>query len=345
MSEWYFDKTVYKEMFKHYPTKYQHKNFKSAIGVRLRVPFYIPIADKQKLCVSFNDRDILLLTHQPIEGNGVNDKYLSEFEVIIFNLDVLVDESYIDAAVDLSLAFINQFNERLKVVHNIRNVRLISRQDLDIYIPVRWYKNMSFNLKHIEDIGIVNIHNNHELTEGPPANLLNSKKINNLINFVEINNSSTDRYIKSIYYGNRALDLINKGEYDFGVISIQTSAEMFFVNLISTSLTYDNEDHRRKKIITSGYKNILTAQVQPLFIKHGLVFDILSNNPSNLLLNYWDDIYILRNKIVHEGYRCTEDEAYNAHSVWCKMITRTIKSINESDLKDRLFGNNGFYLK
>lgn len=342
MGEWLLNKHNYTELKKLNILK--NKNIKSMVGVKFYLPFYMPIKDESKLIIKYQKKDFVLIFKQHKTKNYVMDdfsfdSFKTEVEITVLKVNRLsLEMEDIESNIEITLAleFLNHFIKSMKVKYNFGDLRLITRQDLVQLVPVRLYTTPSFKEKHTKTIGIANIHFKNiplSYTE------LFGNELTVLADFVAHNNQNP--YIDSMYYIKRAHELIDNGDFQFGVLSLETGIEMFMYALMKELLKYNRftEEEINNKL-KAGYKNILNVHLKKIFKKEGYLFSFdYENNEKNLLNSYREKLYNLRNKIVHEGYHCKEGQAMVASEVGINLIKNIVDAINSSELQKYVFKN------
>lgn len=343
MSEkkWMFNKEEVKFLTRRV-LKTQDRNVRSLVIVKYVLPFEIPFEDQSRALFNFKGNKIAIISkkikiQEELDEGLKIDKYITEIEIAVLYYKY-IDKRIIDQTredvVSLTFEFLNHILTSLMIKFNPGNVRRISRQDLHPLIPVKFVRNINFKEESIETFGIENLHHNIPYK----MENLNSKDLNELISFA--NRKDENPYYDSLSFLRESRELIKKGMYQSGIIGLQTSIEMFMY-LVLQKILYNKENKTSdevKNILKAGYKNIINEHLKKHFKDENYTFEFISqNNSRNLLDGYKSGLYELRNKIVHEGKRCTEMEAIEAEEAAYEMLKEIVKAINSSKLQDYAF--------
>lgn len=339
---WYFDKMQYK-VLKREHLKRKHKEPKGFIIVKFFLPFELPFEDYTRSLFEFRGETLaVLIKDHEYERNVYMDMTMpdtvSEVEIVLFSFSYLTDqikEKKMHEAVDFTLEFLQRLLEIIMILYESQGVRRITRQDLPYIIPVKLIQNTSFKEKYIEKKAIMNMHFNS--TPIPPTKL-NTEQINTLTNMV--NESDKLIFKDSVLYMRESKQLLGVGNYREAVINLETSIELFMYTFYRLVLInkekLSGEDLSNK--LNGRYTNILNHHLKKVFSEVGRIFDFnTEKEPQNLLNDYKEKVYLLRNKIVHEGYRCTESEANEAYEIGKNMLISVTDAINSTTLKRDVF--------
>lgn len=339
---WYFDKEQYKVLRREHLRR-KHKEPQGFIVVKYLLPFELPFEDYTRSLFEFRDETLaVLIKNHEYDRNVYIDTTLpdivSEVEIVLFSFSYLSDqikENKTHEAVDFTLEFLQRLLEMIMIKYESQGVRRITRQDLPYVIPVKLIKSTTFKEKHIEKKAVMNMHFNN--TPRHPAKL-DSKQINTLTGMV--NESDELVFIDSILYMRESKQLLGIGNYREAVINLQTSIEIFMYTLYRLVLINKEKllEEEVSQKLNGRYTNILNHHLKKIFFEVGHIFEFeIEKNSHNLLNNYMEKVYLLRNKIVHEGYRCTESEANEAFEVGKNILISVIDVINSTRLKNEVF--------
>lgn len=338
---WLFDKTEIKILIRDV-LKGSDKNVKSLLLVKYTLPFELPFTDQSKMLFNYNSHKIALMSKkikikEQFDEDLSLDSNITEVEVAVLSYKYIerraIDKKR-DEVITLTMEFINHIITSLMVKFNPGNIRRISRQDLLPLIPVKFVRNINFKEESIEDFGVENFHYNipYEMSN------LTSDELDELVEFS--NRKAENPFVESISYMRESQEQIKKGMYQYGIIGLQTSIEMFMYVLLKQILHIKENKSPEKisSVLQSGYKNIINAHLKKHFKDENFIFELSGvENKKNILNGYQSGLYKLRNKIVHEGKRCTEAEALEAEENTYEMMKKVIKAINSSKLKGYAF--------
>jgi hypothetical protein len=339
---WFFNKNEYKVLKKDH-LKRKFKEPKGFIAIKYLLPFELPLENHTRTLFHYKNRDLAMITkNHEYEKNvhkGITLPNLeTEVEIVLFSYEYLtveIKEERTHKAIDFTLEFLQRFLEMVMVKHETQGVYRIARQDLPYVIPVLLIRSPNFKESAMEVNGILNMHFNK--TPKHPKKL-NSKQINTLIELV--NDSDNSPFIDSVVYIRESKIFLETGNYKESVIHLQTSIETFmytFYRLVLVNRDKLTKDKVKNKL-GAGYKNILNDHLSKIFSEVGYIFKFEDKDDSSNLLNeYMTKVYSLRNKVVHEGYRCSENEANEAFYIGKNMLIDILEVINNTPLKDHAF--------
>lgn len=307
------------------------------------LPFRLPFDNHTRSLYRYKGKDLAVIIHnhnseQHIYRNTVIPDLRAEIEIVLFFYSYLskeVEEEKMHYAIDFTLEFLQHLIESLMVKYDSPGIHRISRQDLPPLIPVTSIRSSNFKESSIIRRGILNPHFHNIPKE---QSNLTSKEINELIKFV--NESNKSPFIDSVLYVRQSKNLLESGSYAMSVIHIQTALELFMYTLYRLILKNREkipEDKIENKL-QAGYKNILNVHLKKYFeeVEYTFNFDYNSDQ-SNLLNGYKRDVYLLRNKVVHEGYACSEEEANRAFNLCEEILKNILSAIHSTTLKDNVF--------
>ena len=340
-NKWFFHKKEYTALKKSWLKK-NNINARGFIVVKYRLPFELPFKDNTRSVFKFKGYNLAIINQSKSVQNedikGFNQiKYFTELDIVVISIDSITtdnEESKMHSAIDLTLDFLNILIISLQLKFHISGIKRISRLDLDQIIPVAIIKSTSFQDSSINLYGISNPHFNNIYVKQQP---LNTIEIDTLIAFV--NDYDKNIFNNAILYFRDASNLLDTGNFNKSVISIQTGVEIFMYTLLKQILITKGEKQKKQieNILKLGYKNILSDHLGRFFESEDVKFTFdEEENSINIINGYKKHVYMLRNKIVHEGYICKETHAVNAKEVVFNMIPKIIAAVDSSTIdKDK----------
>ncbi|EST90240.1 hypothetical protein [Vagococcus lutrae] len=326
---------------KSYITDEEFKNLKihivnykpsSYIIVRFELPFQLPL-DENGGIYSKKFRKGLKTKHIfGKSGNSDIEKVHSNVDIINILVEPLtkVNEDYlISKAIDESLVFLNNIIKVLITRFKYENFILINRFDLPVGIPV-WISNKSnFKEKDFSASLLVNIHFN-EIRRS--YDLLSAAERNELIGRLEL--AESNPFFDQAVLFSEGTNLLKSGDFNSGFLKIHSCTERLMYGMVKEKFIKENKPHEKiEKIAQIPYKNILVQHLGPYLSNGGLLFDIDNNN--SIAYEYWENVYQIRNNIVHAGHRATENESRKAHEILWKLnksVIVTMKSLGHPDI-------------
>lgn len=326
---------------KSYFTDEEYKNIKvhiinyepsSYIIVRFELPFQLPLEEHGGI-YSKKFRKGLKTKHifENLDNSDI-EKVRSNVDVINILVEPLtkLNEDYlISKAIDESLVFLNNIIKVLITRFKYENFILINRFDLPVGIPV-WISNKS-NFKE-EDFSaslLVNFHFN-EIRRS--HDLLSASERNELIGRLELTESNP--FFDQAVLFSEGTNLLKSGDFNSGFLKIHSCTERLMYGMVKEKFVKENKPHEKiEKIPQIPYKNILVQHLGPYLSNGGLLFDIDNNN--SIAYEYWENVYQVRNNIVHAGHRATENESRKAHEILWKLnksVIVTMKSLGHPNI-------------
>ncbi|MER2174970.1 MAG: hypothetical protein ABS911_09845 [Carnobacterium sp.] len=342
---WLFTKEEYDNLKREHLKK-KNKTPKGFVSVKYDLPFTLPLRDLERSLFRYEEQDIVMMTRFKTRDEKSQKYYpflpiaYTETEIVICHyehIEAEKSEKKMHEAVDLTFDFLQHFIDSLIVKLDPPGIQRISRQDLPAAFPVSVIRSTNFKPHSIEISMVVNPHGNHVLKS---QKRLTSKQLNSLIGFVNETNKTSSEFVTSILYMRESKSYLTKGHYNSAIIHLQTSIEIFMYTvyrLILINKEKLSEEIIEKKLKTN-YNNLLTTNLSNFFSDIGYTFNFdKKDDPSNLLNDYKEKVYMIRNKIAHEGYRCSENEANQAFTVGKEVLQNITDEINQSDLKKYIF--------
>ncbi|MCA9765104.1 MAG: hypothetical protein KC455_01655 [Carnobacterium sp.] len=307
------------------------------------LPFRLPFDNHTRSLYRYKGKDLAVIIHnhnskQYIYRDMVIPDLRAEIEIVLFSYSYLskeVEEEKMHYAINFTLEFLQHLIESLMVKYDSPGIHRISRQDLPPLIPVTSIRSSNFKESSIIRRGILNPHFHNIPKE---QSKLTSKEVNEFIGFV--NESNKSPFINSVLYVRQSKNFLESGNYAMSVIHVQTAVEIFMYTLYRLILK-NREKISKDKIenkLQAGYKNILNEHLKKYFEEVDYTFNFdFNSNPYILLNGYKRDVYLLRNKVIHEGYTCSEEEANRAFILCEEILKNTVNAIHSTTLKENVF--------
>lgn len=144
----------------------------------------------------------------------------------------------------------------------------------------------------------------------------------------KINEEEKDILMNAFYYFTLAKqDELDKNFND-ALIKAQTGFEILFVETLK-KLQKINKFNQKIDIDNCNYRNIIDHHLGKLLSKNGLIFNGSKDDKENILYDYWNNIYLFRNKVVHRGHMVTyEDYHLLIRPAWDKTLIIFVNQLN-----------------
>lgn len=141
----------------------------------------------------------------------------------------------------------------------------------------------------------------------------------------KLEESKMDNIIDAFYYLCIAKENEIEKNYNFAVINLQTGIEIFMYNLFNKLVENGMFSEPKGGISKLSYKNLLQHHLKKALETRDYKFDLSVDN--NDLYNYWQKLYLVRNKIVHEGYTIPYNEYIEETRPACDQLIKGISKI------------------
>ncbi|HDT7939399.1 TPA: hypothetical protein RD613_003194 [Enterococcus faecium] len=318
--------------------KIQIRNFTPSgfIIVRFALPFQLPLDESGGIYSSKNRKGLKVKHKYTDREYSEIRKVTSEVDVISVLLDRITprnEDRLISKAINDSLDFLNNIIKVLITRFKYEDFTQINRYELPVGLPVWICKKSKFNEKNLEAKLFVNFHFANLEREHV---LLSSEERRDLVTLVE--NLDQNPYFDLAVLFSEASNLYKIGSFHSGFLKIHACIERLMYAMVKEIFIRQGKPQDKiDNIPQIAYKDILTQHLGPYFTKNGLLFGI--ENKYSIAYKYWTEVYSLRNKIVHSGYRLTESEALNGHKiVWelTKLVIVTMKKLGYKNINKYL---------
>lgn len=223
--------------------------------------------------------------------------------------------------------------------HKYKDIRNISRIDISKNILCFYINSSNINKNKIKCINFINP--NFEESSFP-IKKLNNQELQKVATYLEY--KEKELFLDAIRYNNQANYSLYHGFYADAVIKLQTFFEIFLFKVGKLIMEHmEVESAKINNIIESGrFTNLLDHQLKPFFEENGLNFDREKENSS--LYEYWNQIYLIRNKIIHEGIIISELEAKEAFKVADRFLKEMVNTIINSNFDKEKYDFTDFIL-
>lgn len=301
------------------------------ISFQFDLPFELPF-ENEKFIVSFSEKAALISKRRNlIKPDTEENIFYSRVEIIDIQLAALpsnISEELLTKSFDKCLEFLNKTIDSLSLVHKMQNIRNVSEHDLSPVIIAFIFKSTKIDEKKMYTKIFIQPYSVNCLDTIPS---LNSNQMNDLVTFID-KQSSLD-FSKMVRYHRKAIYDINHGLFQEGIIKLQTFVEMFVSKICKEMLIIHNNDTQYiTNIIDGPYKNRLVDHFGRYLstATTPMLFDI--EDSQSTAFDYWNDVYKMRNSIVHKGYAPTISDSTKAADSTKLFIDKCLKTINDDSI-------------
>lgn len=277
------------------------------VTFRFEIPFQLPFDDDKYIFSTKND--VGLICSEVIRKRIDNLKiYTSEVELILplpRKLPLEMKTLFSTRLFDKGLEFLNLTIDALVLKHSYSEMRNLSLVNLPIFVQMNMF-NSSVPSEESHRGGLFFVGNMP--MNSKKLDKMSPQQMNELVGSIE--NLSHNPFSEIVRYQRLAMYDLNHGNYQESIIKLQTFIETMTFKLYKLMLLQEGllaSDITKK--LKAGYKNILLKDNHfgKRMNEAGLLFD--KDNPKSLTNKYWKNVYLLRNKSVHEGKRVSKQEA------------------------------------
>lgn len=308
-------------------TNIEYENLKNRITnfvpsgfiiIRFELPFQLPIEEVGGI-YSKKYRKGIKVKHKKIyKGYSEVESIVSEVDIIspiLKRITVSNKELLINISFEESLEFLNNVIKVLITTFRYSKFTTINRYNLPEALPVWICNKTKFEDQNLEKILFMNFHFANIQREQV---ILKPEERQELISRVEL--LTENPYFESTVLFSEASNLYRVGSFHSGFVKMHASVELMMYAIVKEIFI------KKKKKIDNlpqiAYKNLLTQHLGPYLTENNLLFDISDNK--SIAYEYWNEVYLIRNNIVHAGYRITEFEARRAHEIIWKLVKSII---------------------
>ncbi|MFI3605861.1 hypothetical protein [Vagococcus fluvialis] len=155
----------------------------------------------------------------------------------------------------------------------------------------------SVNLKKVSHGGaVINTDSIYYPTKATSKPLFTSENEYNYL-LERLEDKEMNRMIDAFYYLCLAKENELERNFNSAVINLQTGFEIFMYYLFNTLVEEGICSEPKKRV---PFRNLLDEHLQPLLATDEDSF--YTKDVNSVLYNYWEYLYLFRNKIVHDGY-------------------------------------------
>lgn len=267
------------------------------------LPFYIPIMDNNVITIK-NENNYLSFDFSKKckdESSLYNTSNINRFKVErnISKVEMTfaetsninnVTQEYIDNYFKLLLERLNQIILAYKIQSKNQEMFLIREEML---LPAVIYRVIDVQ-KWNEEPGLLLLHMSMPYNEVA----LDGKQIDELIRHCEIVINNLNPFANVVDYMVSAKRFMNQGFYEDSVINTNIAVESYIRNMYKYFLTLENSDFDDEKINNlleeKPFKSIITKEMHK---RLGGTWDVTKEG--SVIKNWYDETYLLRNKIIH----------------------------------------------
>lgn len=311
---------------------FKQYNAKAFISIRMELPFQLPFEDYRGIYSNKYRKGVInKIEHKMKNGKQIYYSVVEVINVLLKFPDNWNDKAFLNEIFDESLSFLNHVINNIRIMEDVPKLREITMIDLPVAVPIFFFegaeikerkqKTLLFML-HLDTFEYIDIHK------------FSRHKMDKLAGLVDV--ADSDKFRQALYFQRRAVIDYNNKIYFEAVIKLQTYVEMFMFQLGELIMIHKKYDKQKISNIQKGqFKNLVTDHLKPFFERNGLSFGLETEGFE--LYDYWHDCYLLRNKIVHEGYIPSESEASRAFDVATTLISKCLKTIKKSDYNSDIY--------
>lgn len=275
------------------------------VKIEFPLPFKLPVKHNTKIgSVYKNEIFQVTFKHKKEKYRFEKDKEDKLYDITLALVEYILDDTIKDKinldelfrfAVIGSIRYLNQFIDGLRHELNIRILDNFTIKDLPELIEINYGKKLYHYLTDPMEIIEDNIEANEEDIK---------KVLNTLSTWEEYPNIEVvDKFYDKAKYH------LAKEEFIFAIIELQTSFEAFIRNVYYLILKKNKATNDKiEKAYNIPFRNLIEQKLAKELNVN------LSFKESKQIKNWYDNLYLVRNKIVHSGTPyISGDIAYNAY--------------------------------
>ncbi|RZT15485.1 hypothetical protein [Fictibacillus sp. BK138] len=253
-----------------------------------------------------------------LKKDTCNEDYLTEtFNLLLKNLNNIIT-SYILVTKDIS-------------------VNKVKMENLD---PIILFRLVSLKPYQEEYQGL--FHLNFNKLDQNHENYLDTKKTDAVMRFIDTVGYELNPFTYTQELNLNARRYFKNGDFRQSVIESQTAVETFFTALYR-QLLFNEENNLKvinEKVESIAFKNMVTHQFHR---RLGGDFDI--TNKESIVGSWWKNTYLLRNKVVHEGFTPTSIQSNLCIEAVNNLFKFITDLLHENTNKDKYPALSEFLLK
>ncbi|KRF52549.1 hypothetical protein ASG99_12365 [Bacillus sp. Soil768D1] len=336
----YYNKTNYILRLK--PEAEKHFSPKSILQMGINLPFFIPFKDGINVTYKVNKDELChyrFSSYEHIEKiyTGAYDNEATEQKIHRTRVEMVYISRKLVEKKECNAIFLSEkFNLLLGKLNNIIisyvittkdiNVTKVKRQNLD---PVLIYNMIEVSKYDKPKSGLFNL-NFNKLDQS--RQLLSHDQTGRIMMFIDTIEEKLNPFAYSQELNLNAHLHYKNGDFRQAIIDAQTSVETFLTLLLKELLKAEKipDKEINHKIELIAFKNMVMHHFQK---RIGGDFNIKGNfSPVG---KWWKEAYLLRNKIVHEGYFPSSIETENAMDSVVQLYKYIINLIHEDKIKEK----------
>lgn len=305
------------------------------------LPFQLPLREGINLG-SLSNKQMIIVKEKEFKFSNDIKKYYSRVEVVNFLIKpqkLELDDRVLSRYFDLSIDFVNQVVDSILNFHMYKDIRNISRVNLSRNISCFYIKSSNINKNKNKYINFIN-----PIFEESSISItkLSNQELQKVATYLEY--KENELFLDAIRHNNQANYNLYQGFYNDAIIKLQTFFEIFLYKIGKLVMEHMGiESIKINKIIENGrFTNLLDHQLKPFFEENGLNFD--RKNESSSLYEYWNQIYLIRNRVIHEGVIISELEAKEAFKVADRFLKEMVNTIINSNFDKEKYDFTDFIL-
>ncbi|AIQ24256.1 hypothetical protein NSQ90_16015 [Paenibacillus sp. FSL H7-0737] len=280
------------------------------LSVDMHLPFKLPIKEGINHVSGYEDLDLMFTFKSYQRQTVINEKYLlDEMECTLVKIDYMPHDSYIDGMkmdevlrlmVLDSIEFLNRFFDALRINFGLSNIYNITINDLPIVLDIEIDDNSVYQyLTRPQDVVA-------------PGELITIEKLSAVGSSLQMLDMYPTIFLFEKFFANAQTHLY-KQEMIEAVIDLQTSFEIFIRNTHKLLLLHNraNQDELNKAA-TIAFRNVIEDH-----LGRYLGVSMKFNDPSGPISDWYKNLYMIRNEIIHSGrLHVTGEEGYKAFDVY-----------------------------
>jgi len=284
--------------------------------INFPLPFYLPIEDGTQTVCSYKDFASFnfictKMKNESYKSIGEIEEYCTLITLYFsYNYEKVVDvevEEFLRKAVINSITYLNNFIDAFRIENNLEYIKNFTITDLPPIIE-------------IEISGKTNLYITAPTTIGVNKIQLNKDALIKTQQRMMILDKSS--YIEVIdKFQSKAIHHLHTEDFLSAIIELQTSFESYIRLCHKIILTMQGADDTR-------IENAKDFPLKNTIIDHigKALFEDFDFNRNIIFKNWFENLYTLRNKIVHSGHNyITGNEAYKAYDSYVYVVTYITK--------------------
>lgn len=306
---------------------------KGFLTFQFDIPFQLPINDGQFI-FSKKNQIALLYKQKELDVNENQISYFSQIEIVSVLLEDLGEFPSVrkhNEYFEKAFGYLNTVIQSIMIRYYYPEVRTLSLEDIPaVFLSFYSRKSKIRKEDFTPRIFIANPEDSRFLKPEP----IPTDSLSNLVDLADSIND--DKFVDALLYHRRAQYDFKHGRYQEAVIKANTFVEMSMYKFLTFIKKDSGEtDQKIANILRCGYENILKDHLKPFFESNGQVFD--RTDASCKLYDYYNNTYLVRNKIVHEGQHFSFEESSKALTSATDIVKECVSTFQANPIDTNIF--------